>query len=459
IHIDKMLIEINPERLPIALCLLGGFIICFGLVSYFIKERLFLSEALVSVIAGIILGPKVLGLLHSEDWGSNDIIHGFTRTVIAIQSIYGQRNEILDCSIDTCNELHVAHKWIGYLANDTSYYLEALLLASCVTPTDPVLANSVVKGKFAELFIMGFMAIIGSDDLLACFIAGTSFTWDDWFRRETEEAHLQEVIDLLLNIAVFVYIGFEEYHGSNISESTTIEIISPREDVEYQKDDSSEIHDSYVHDVEPTAKRDSRNSFDTAVTRSSHDLNLDQIRGYTSRQPHEININIPHDISKRRQSKAEKIDERSRFDHDQLGPLSSKYAIWDEGDNYIIENYEGEDIRVIPSPYAHHRNREGESGGRVGERKWGNWNKLRFFKMPFKKSKAEDKENKENAEDKENKENAEDKENKENAEDKENKEKDVIKDDRTDNGENEGDESGSKGGNGKGKNKDTGEMG
>jgi NhaP-type Na+/H+ or K+/H+ antiporter len=48
---------------------------------------------------------------------------------------------------------------------------------------------------------------MGSDDLLACFIAGNSFTWDDWFREETEDAHLSEVIDMLLNLSIFVYIG------------------------------------------------------------------------------------------------------------------------------------------------------------------------------------------------------------------------------------------------------------
>jgi NhaP-type Na+/H+ or K+/H+ antiporter len=47
----------------------------------------------------------------------------------------------------------------------------------------------------------------GSDDLLACFVAGNAFSWDDWFRKETEEAHFQEVIDMMLNLAVFVYIG------------------------------------------------------------------------------------------------------------------------------------------------------------------------------------------------------------------------------------------------------------
>lgn len=54
---------------------------------------------------------------------------------------------------------------------------------------------------------MGSVGLMGSDDLLACFIAGNSFTWDDWFREETEDAHLSEVIDMLLNLSMFVYIG------------------------------------------------------------------------------------------------------------------------------------------------------------------------------------------------------------------------------------------------------------
>jgi hypothetical protein len=31
---------------------------------------------------------------------------------------------------------------------------------------------------FIQLFIMGAVSLIGSDDLLACFIAGNSFTWE-----------------------------------------------------------------------------------------------------------------------------------------------------------------------------------------------------------------------------------------------------------------------------------------
>ena len=49
--------------------------------------------------------------------------------------------------------------------------------------------------------------MIGSDDVLACFIAGNVFTWDDWFRLETQDDSLQPTIDMLLNVSVFMWYG------------------------------------------------------------------------------------------------------------------------------------------------------------------------------------------------------------------------------------------------------------
>lgn len=189
-------------------------------------------------------------------------------------------------------------------------FLHALAVGACVTPTDPVLSNSIVKGKFADknvpkdlqkiiiaesgandglgypflfialylikytgdggagqsggaakamglwfgetwgytiilsviygatvgwlakellhwaeekkfvdresflvfaitlaLFIVGTCGMIGSDDVLACFIAGNAFTWDDWFRLETLDDSLQPTIDMLLNLSIFIWFG------------------------------------------------------------------------------------------------------------------------------------------------------------------------------------------------------------------------------------------------------------
>lgn len=189
-------------------------------------------------------------------------------------------------------------------------FLQALAVGACITPTDPVLSNSIVKGKFADknvpkdlqlviiaesgandglgypflffalylikytsysglgaddgaqtamglwfgetwgytillsvvyggvigwiakdllhwadtkkfvdresflvfaialaLFITGTCGMIGSDDVLACFVAGNVFTWNDWFRLRTLDDSLQPTIDMLLNLSIFMWFG------------------------------------------------------------------------------------------------------------------------------------------------------------------------------------------------------------------------------------------------------------
>lgn len=57
------------------------------------------------------------------------------------------------------------------------------------------------------LFITGTCGMIGSDDVLACFVAGNVFTWNDWFRLKTLDDSLQPTIDMLLNLSVFMWFG------------------------------------------------------------------------------------------------------------------------------------------------------------------------------------------------------------------------------------------------------------
>jgi len=304
---------IHADAVSVVIAVLGGFIILFGLVSFFIKERLYLSDALVAAIVGIILSPAALNVLRPLEWGTRDnISHDFTRIVIAIQVMCSgvalprrylikEWKSLFILLVPVMIYMWIASGVIIYMIIRDLNLLEALAIAACITPTDPILANSVVKGRFAEkhvpphvrnllsaesatndgltypflylslylldgpsigtflgkwilyswlyqvvlsivigivvgyiarkllylaesnrlidkesflvfaialsLFLTGFVTIIGSNDFLASFVAGTSFTWDDWFRKETEEAHLQEVIDMLLNLAIFIYVG------------------------------------------------------------------------------------------------------------------------------------------------------------------------------------------------------------------------------------------------------------
>jgi NhaP-type Na+/H+ or K+/H+ antiporter len=54
-------------------------------------------------------------------------------------------------------------------------------------------------GIALTFFTLGVVGILGSDDIFCCFIVGNAFTWDDWFRVQTEDHAFQDVIDQLIN--------------------------------------------------------------------------------------------------------------------------------------------------------------------------------------------------------------------------------------------------------------------
>ncbi|KAJ6779278.1 Sodium/hydrogen exchanger family-domain-containing protein [Mycena vulgaris] len=73
------------------------------------------------------------------------------------------------------------------------------------------------------LLTIGLTTLLGSDDLLSAFACGTAFAWDGFFNRQTEESVFSSVIDLLFNVAAFVYVGawmpfatFEDRAGTTL---------------------------------------------------------------------------------------------------------------------------------------------------------------------------------------------------------------------------------------------------
>ncbi|KAF9220867.1 hypothetical protein BS17DRAFT_286688 [Gyrodon lividus] len=71
---------------------------------------------------------------------------------------------------------------------------------------------------------IGIMTMVGSDDLLAAFCCGTAFAWDGFFNRQTEEAVFSSVIDLLFNVASFVYVGAWMPFDSFSNETLTLSV-------------------------------------------------------------------------------------------------------------------------------------------------------------------------------------------------------------------------------------------
>jgi Na(+)/H(+) antiporter len=294
--------------------ILGGFTSLFMLCSTVIKERMYIGEATVATLCGVIFGPHAANLIDPQSWGSVDIVTiEFSRIVLVVQcfavgvelpKFYMEKHwksvVFLLVPVMTFGWL-ITSLFVWWMVPPLSW-LESLVVAACVTATDPVLASSVVgKGKFAKRvpkhlrdllsaesgcndgmafpfvylslyliqehlkakevtyhwivytilyecvfgavygFLVGYIArhaikmaekkelidresflvfyfvlalwcagsgsILGVDDLLVGFACGDGFSNDGWFTQKTEESHVSNVIDLLINLAYFVYFG------------------------------------------------------------------------------------------------------------------------------------------------------------------------------------------------------------------------------------------------------------
>ena len=146
---------------------LGGFITLFGLVSFLLKEKFYLSEALISTFAGLTFSPHATNFIKPLQYANNNeedletITLYFSRLVLGVQLVLAGvqlPSKYLKTEWKSLSLLlgpGMCAMWISTsllvwaMVPDFSF-LFALAVGSCVTPTDPVLSNSIVKGKFAD---------------------------------------------------------------------------------------------------------------------------------------------------------------------------------------------------------------------------------------------------------------------------------------------------------------------
>jgi NhaP-type Na+/H+ or K+/H+ antiporter len=164
---------------------LGAFIVLFGLVSFLLKEKFYLSETrtfiaiqriisikltiatVLATVAGAIFSPGAANIIRPLEYALEDeevlatITLYFSRLVLGIQLV------IAGVQLPS-KYLKTEWRSLAYLLGPgmvamwlcTSLLvwamvphitiLYALAVGACVTPTDPVLANNIVKGKFAD---------------------------------------------------------------------------------------------------------------------------------------------------------------------------------------------------------------------------------------------------------------------------------------------------------------------
>lgn len=151
---------------------LGGFITIFGLVSYLLKEKFYMSEALISTLAGLTFSPHAANFLRPLDYANNNeedletITLYFTRLVLGVQLVlagvqlpskylWKERKSLAMLILPGLTTMWLVTSLLVFALVPNINFVAAISVGACVAPTDPILSNSIVKGKFADKNIPG----------------------------------------------------------------------------------------------------------------------------------------------------------------------------------------------------------------------------------------------------------------------------------------------------------------
>ncbi|KAI3552896.1 hypothetical protein CABS01_06344 [Colletotrichum abscissum] len=161
---------LDVSELNIVLGVFGLYILAYGIISVKIKSKWYLGEALPAVVIGICLGPLAAKFIDSDRWGSasegqtNAITLGLARVMIGVQLViagyqlpakYQQKRwmEMALCLLPIMTIMWLCTTLCMLATVPKISLLAALVIASCVTCTDPILSQAIAKGPFADKFV------------------------------------------------------------------------------------------------------------------------------------------------------------------------------------------------------------------------------------------------------------------------------------------------------------------
>src|SRR5215207_2289686 len=152
---EKEVLVLNA--LYVSLAAVGGLLLLLGMLGGLLKERTPVSEPLIALLAGVLIGPSALGLLDLADLGDQALILEEAALVtlgVALVGValrlpvgYSRRNwRLLFVLLGIVMPLMwIAGALLAYLIVGVPFWV-AVMIGAFVTPTDPVLASSIVAG-------------------------------------------------------------------------------------------------------------------------------------------------------------------------------------------------------------------------------------------------------------------------------------------------------------------------
>lgn len=150
------------QELNIALVVIGGLTLVLSLIAGVMRSKVYgLSEPMAAVALGVVIGPLGMGWIHLSNWGDPyTIIEQFARLTVGLavmaaalrlpQRYFRDHSRAMGAVLlPGMLGMWLVSAVVVYLALDVSLLL-ALLIGAIVTPTDPVLAGTIVTGTAAE---------------------------------------------------------------------------------------------------------------------------------------------------------------------------------------------------------------------------------------------------------------------------------------------------------------------
>ncbi|KAL1945685.1 hypothetical protein VTO73DRAFT_1687 [Trametes versicolor] len=146
----------------LAYIVIGGFVVAFSMVSLLVKEKLYINEVVLGTACGVIFGPYCANVFDPRSWGadSNVITLEVMRITLAA-GLFAIGVELPQSYLaDNARSLMVmvvptmAFGWcivaaVIFVIFPPLNFISSLVIAACLTPTDPIISAAIVGGRFA----------------------------------------------------------------------------------------------------------------------------------------------------------------------------------------------------------------------------------------------------------------------------------------------------------------------
>jgi sodium/hydrogen antiporter len=153
--------EVILQELYVSLAAVGGLLLLLGVLGGLLKERTPVSEPLIALLAGVLIGPAALGLLDLAKLGDETLILeqaalvtlGIALVGVALRLPVGYASgnwRLLVALLGILMPLMwIVSGLLVYLILGLPFWV-SVLIGAIITPTDPVVASSIVAGGVAE---------------------------------------------------------------------------------------------------------------------------------------------------------------------------------------------------------------------------------------------------------------------------------------------------------------------